>query len=229
MIFDSKISDLYVVLYEMTTNILEEKLKYFSENNGKEVDIYALAKAYEIKIVKQNLESSQDIFSQEVLGYLDSFYEKTIYINDTAGDYSKRYGVAHDIGHYLVKKEKHEDDQVFACYYATPRLPKNAEEQICDIIASFLLMPVSTVLDLMNEYISEVGKLRKYEATTYTWLEYLGEKLHIADYYTGLCFQNIRYLCAILYERAQEMKDEDIEKGSIYEKIKTENVERLFR
>ena len=51
MIFDSKISDLYVVLYEMTTNILEEKLKYFSENNGKEVDIYALAKAYEIKIV----------------------------------------------------------------------------------------------------------------------------------------------------------------------------------
>ena len=46
MIFDSKISDLYVVLYEMTTNILEEKLKYFSENNGKEVNVYALANAY---------------------------------------------------------------------------------------------------------------------------------------------------------------------------------------
>lgn len=229
MKLDSNISDLYIELYELTNDILDKKLEYFSSSKEyKVVDIYALAEKYNIKIIKQNLESPQDIFSQEVLGYLDSFYEKTIYISEEAGDYSKRYGVAHEIGHYLVKESQNKEDEVFACYYATPRLPKSMEEQVCDIIASFLLMPVSTVLDLMEEYIKQVKEMKGYKATIYTWLEYLGGRLHIADYYTGLCFQNIRYLCAILFEKAQDMeKNGTLEKGSIYEKIKS--MEWLFR
>lgn len=221
------IKKLYIELYNQTTQILHEKLNYFTPGSNA-VDIYELARVYGIKIIEKNLESPRDYFSQEVVGYLDSYFGKTIYINEEVGDYTKRYGVAHEIGHYLVRREEIENDKVLACYFTTPLFLKTSEEQVCDLIASFLLMPISTVLDLMEAYIKESKQLENERITTYSWLGYLGQKLHIADYYTSLCFQNIKYLGAFLYENAQEMKKNGtLEKGSIYDKIM--GMEWLFR
>lgn len=220
------VKDLYISLYEQTNTILNEKLDYFS-NEKAAVDIYELAKQYDIKIVEKNLESQKDLFSQEVVGYLDSYHGKTIYINEEVGDYTKRYGVAHEVGHYLVR-EAEMKDKVFACYFATPRFLKTSEEQVCDLIASFLLMPISTVLDLMEVYIKQSQQMVNERITTYSWLGYLGGKLHVADYYTSLCFQNIKYLGAFLYEEALEMEKKGmLKEDSIYGKIK--RMEWLFR
>lgn len=232
---EKNIGDLYVELYEYTTHILTEKLDYFS-GEQKAVNVYKLAKMYNIKIVEKNLESKKDLFSQEVVGYLDFYCGITIYVNEDIGDYTKRYAVAHEIGHYLAeqyweeysKEENETRDNVFTRYYIAPRLPKTVEEQACDIIASFLLMPVSTVLDLMEEYIKEAQNSVNQRITIYSLLGYLGGRLHVEDYYTSLCFQNIKYLCAALYERAQKMEAEGmLEADSIYGKIK--NAEWLFR
>lgn len=218
------IKDLYIGLYEQTNKILNEKLNYFSHEKAA-VDIYGLAEQYNIKIIEKNLESPRDLFSQEVVGYLDSYHGKTIYINEDVSDYTKRYGVAHEIGHYLVRESQ---EGVFSCYFATPRLFKTVEEQVCDLIASFLLMPISTVLDLMEVYIKQSQQMENERITTYSWLGYLGAKLHMADYYTSLCFQNIKYLGAFLYEEALEMeKKGTLKEDSIYGKIK--RMEWLFR
>lgn len=212
------VKNLYLNVYKITDEILREKLDYFSQSESM-VDIYAIAEKYNIKIVEKKLELSPNIFQQEVISYLDSYNGKTIYVEETESDFTKRYGVAHEIGHYLLHEE---DEGIFSYYCVDPLFSKNSEEYICDIFASFLLMPVETVIDTMQKYISEN---KNQKITVYSWLEYLAKKMGVSDYYTTICFQNIKYLCTFLMEESYQIKNNANEE--IYDKIRS--IEFLFK
>ena len=182
------------------------------------IDIRALARAYGVDVIEINMKMNNEIFKHGTLGYLDYYCGKwTIYVNEAMGDLTKRYIIAHELGHYFLEFD---NDVSKIEYYKNPLFPKSCEEQICDIMASFLLMSIETVFEIMQEY---VKKNVKGGIDMYEWLNHLGYELGVSDYHTVGCFQNVRYLAGFIYEK----KGDYIYHGSnreckaVYEKMLT--------
>lgn len=197
------------------------------------IDIKKVAESLEIKVVEKILGSTKDTFSNEVMGYLDGFnysgkgIQWSIYVNEDLGDLTKRYVIAHELAHFLLNDNK--DGYSYTQYCIGSMLPSNSEEHLCDIAASFLLMPIEIVLDLMKSYIDE-NKNKKIEGNK--WLMFLGRRLGISDYYTIVFYQNIKYLASILY-KYQNNEDKMIngyDKGEFDDILKKiEECASLFR
>lgn len=225
---DEKMSveEIYLTVYKETKRILD----YFRSKiipSSRAIDIRSLVKMLGIKIIEKPLVSSKERFYQETSGYLDCYdYKKnefqwTIYVNNDMGDLSKRYIIAHELAHFLLKKNK-EEQGVYTRYCVSPLFPKSIEEQLCDIVASFLLMPIDIVLDLMKEYLMEHTNEK---INTFEWLRFLGCQMGVSDYHTVICYQNVRYLGGFLYGCKDMYKSVGL--GGIIEKI--EECDILFR
>ena len=198
-IFDMELksSDICMETFFFTKKILD-KISCVAED--KAINIRELAKKYNIDIVEKKFIRKNNIFEYEVQGYLDYYdfepgnYKWTIYVNEEMGDLTKRYTIAHELGHYFLKTESTK-------YCNNPLFPKTSEEQLCDLIASYLLLPIETVFVVMQEYIEKCRKRRRdISINLYDWLEYLGATMGVSLYHTIICFQNVRHLGGILYE-----------------------------
>lgn len=197
------LEDIYLSCFCYTSKILEEQGLYKSNfPKNKAIDIRALAKAFDIDIVEMKINRADDVFRYGTPGYLDYYdyqpqkYQWTIFVNKAMGDLTKRYIIAHELGHYFLKY-KGDGENVKFC--TNPLFPKNQEEQLCDLMASFLLMPIELVLEIMSEYVdSYIGK---ETIDMYEWLRHLGFQLSVSDYHTVSCFQNVRYLGGLIYEK----------------------------
>lgn len=227
--------EIYLTIYKKVNDILA-----FHYPQGlpqdRSVDVRKLAEKLHIEIIEKTLGSRRDFFSHEVMGYLECFdykkgeYQWSIYINEEMGDLTKRYVIAHELAHYFLK-DKSGNAVPYTKYCISPMIPKDSEEQICDIIASFLLMPIDMVLDLMEEYIDAH---RDENIGIDKWLNYLGNEMRVSDYYTVIFYQNVRYLGGILYSNYQNKRNDSkdmIYKKNSFTKIleKIEQCQRLFR
>lgn len=192
------IEKIYLYLYTEATQTLKS---FYKEGipQSTAIDIKEVAKSLGINVIEKNMESANELFTNETMGYLDGFAYQgsdikwSIYVNDALGDLAKRYVIAHELAHYLLKKN---DRISFTKYCIGSMMPKHPEELLCDIEASFLLMPIESVFELMDDYIKE-HKNTKVDSNK--WLTFLGRSLGISDYYTLIFYQNIRYLAAFLY------------------------------
>lgn len=190
--------NVYLKLYKRANDILND---YYKEGIPKStaIDIKEVAKSKRINVIEKNMESANELFNNETMGYLDGFaypdsgIKWSIYVNDALGDLTKRYVIAHELAHYDLKND---DNALFTKYCIGSMMPKHPEELLCDIEASFLLMPIESVFELMDNYIKE-HKNTKVDSNR--WLTFLGRSLGISDYYTLIFYQNIRYLAGFLY------------------------------
>lgn len=186
---------LYLELYKIANSILDEKLQYFSQLQYS-VDIYQLASIYDIKIYEKYIPLSSDTH-REVLGYLNTYSGKAIYLNTTTGQLTRRYTVAYNLAYYLFQGNKNTN---FVHYFTNSILPTDFKEQFCHILASFLLMPISSVIKLMSQYTAEHDS----QPTFNSWLNYLGNAMGLPTCYVATSFENIRTLHAFLAKEDTE-------------------------
>ena len=183
------LNTLYLELYKVANSILDEKLQYFSQLQYS-VDIYQLASIYDIKIYEKYIPLSLDTH-REVLGYLNTYSGKAIYLNTTTGQLTRRYTIAYNLAYYLFQGDNNTN---FVHYFTNSILPTDFKEQFCHILASFLLMPISSVIKLMSQYTAEHDS----QPTFNSWLNYLGNAMGLPTCYVATSFENIRTLHAFL-------------------------------
>lgn len=200
------LEDIYLTAYTKVQAILD----HFYPNGLPEdtiVDIKRIAESFNIEVTEKKLDSKKDIFYYKIMGFLDCFdyqegnYQWTIYVNESIGDLSKRYVIAYQIANYLLKEDKSNISEPYTKYCTHSILPKDFDEQLCDIIASFLLMPLNSVLKLINKY----AKLHQDTVLDiFDWFRYLGSQLGISDYHTILFYQNIKCLVGAICNYRKE-------------------------
>ena len=194
------IKNIYLDLHEMATAILDEKLHYFYQEQFS-VDIYKLAAAYEIKIYDKdmaNMNLPENDFPVEMFGYLNTYYGQAIYLNRKTRNLTRRYTVSYHLAYYLLNGS---DVQNYVHYLVPASFPGDFNEQLCNLLASFLLMPIEAVDRLMMLY---EEKVFSSQMSFNSWLDYLGNTMGVSAYYTATAFERVRTLHVFLNEEHAE-------------------------
>lgn len=196
----SSIKRIYIDLYKMATGILEEKLHYFTQPQLS-VNIYKLATAYKIKIYDKdmiNLILPSGEPAAEVLGYLNTYSGKAIYLNRNARILTRRYIIAYHLAYYLLNDGKTEN---YVHYLTEASLPVDIDRQLCHLLASFLLMPAESVSKLLVQYKKTFPSL---QISLSSWLDYLGNAMGLPIHYASTAFEAVRTLHVFLAEERAE-------------------------
>lgn len=136
----------YLLIYILTDDLINE---YYKNNNisfSFPIDFYDVAEWLNINVVFDNLNYFQNKGFGKIIGELAMIKEQKplIILEFTESAFSKRYALCHEISHYLLN---HMDSN---CVWA--QLPNSDEEIICDIVASFFMLPPKKIFDIANEY-----------------------------------------------------------------------------
>ncbi len=208
---------MYLKLFDISAEILSktEKVHYQSKMT---TDIRQIVKEHGIEIVEKEGIAKSSYFFNEIAGYLDHYgiiTNYTIFLEDNQDELSKRYVLAYEFAHYLLYNPKSGGTK-----FCTNMLFFTSQEnQLCDILAAFLMMPIESVLRAMESYTQEKKNSSQRLIYTNEWLRYLAYQFKLSDYHTTLCYQHIQYLGAILYhdvEKQNTIQRIDIEKYSKY-------------
>lgn len=215
----SNMQKVYLEIYNISNtylrNYYDDLEKYCT------IDIRAVVKKHNIDIIEREMHSSDFFFINQVDGYLDRMKKENniqyiIYVNENLNETSKRYVIAHEFSHYILEKQKkpiYKPKKGTKTQYCLNVLfSKNIEENICDIMTAFLLMPIDCVLPLMNKFVN--SKKNDYPISMNDWLQSLSYCMQISSYHVNLCFQHIRYLVAFIYDKEDKgINDENLIKN----------------
>lgn len=131
------------------------------------IDIRKVASKLNFTIIDTNLNI---LNNDEIIGKMifransNNENERVIYVQDDLSEYDKRYVIAHEIGHYFIFSAYKENMESFQIYIEnccdTPKASKSQNELLSDLIAIFLLIPIS---NFKAKYIDYENKYNKYE------------------------------------------------------------------
>lgn len=187
---------------------------YYSENEVFERGGYAAKVMTPI-----NRRIGQLVIRNDV--YTDST-EMIIYTDVAVPPSSKRYAIANEIAHFLVFKGEHlQDDEenenkkfesdTFESYFIMPMCPKQMEEVILDVFATFLLIPIEQFFREFSKFADNCRRIQDIPISTEEWIRYLSEKAILSDYYTACGYQSLRSVAYWIYQ-AHEADDDEIKK-----------------
>lgn len=204
--FISNMQDIYLEVYRISNQYLED---YYDDlKRRRTIDIRGIVNKCGIDIVEREIYPSGFLFVNQIDGYLDIINKDnnnkyTIYVNENLDEVSKRYVIAHEFSHYMLKKIYKNNSQkkkgMEIRYCLNVLFAKNVEENVCDILTSFLLMPIDCVLPLMKQFVDD--KKDCYPVRVSEWLQCLSYWMQISSYHVSICFQHIRYLAAFIYDK----------------------------
>ena len=222
--YETGYKSIYIFLYLLA----EEILKQFQYEKGV-VNMRDLCSAFNIEIIEVNLKLSDDIFINDFCGYYDELYIhnrqiKTIYLRkEISFDCAGKHTLAMVLSNFIIASIIKDTEPSIYHSYHRGRFSKNPQTQLRTILASFLQMPLNTVLDMSVNYI-ENEKKYAINLDFYEYMQYLSSKLHLTAYDTVIILQNIMYLAEILYNYNGEL---GIELDDICKKIKNYSI--LFK
>lgn len=211
----SYMEEIYLKVYKISNEYLEA---YYNDlKRRRTIDIRGIVNKYGIDIIEREIYPSGFLFVNQIDGYLDIVNKDnnnkyTIYVNENLDEVSKRYVIAHEFSHYILKEldnsesEKKKGMEIKYCLNAL--FAKNVEENICDILTSFLLMPIDCVLPLMKQFIDD--KKDYCPVRISEWLQCLSYWMQVSSYHVSLCFQHIRYLAAFIYDKENKGLNDEI-------------------
>lgn len=187
---------------------------YYSENEVFERGGYAAKVMTPI-----NRRIGQLVIRNDV--YTDST-EMIIYTDVAVPPSSKRYAIANEVAHFLVFKGEHlQDDEenenkkfesdTFESYFIMPMCPKQMEEVILDVFATFLLIPIEQFFREFSKFADNCRRIQDIPISTEEWIRYLSEKAILSDYYTACGYQSLRSVAYWIYQ-AHEADDDEIKK-----------------
>lgn len=203
-VYPASVDNLYWLLYLQ----VREEMEKFYEGFGMESDVIAppvdeLAKYYGIKVEKRSLSSSRDLFKNGISGFLDSYAmdgeqpQTFIFVNDKISYFSARYVIAHEIAHFVMMVRGDQSREPQFC--KSTLFSKNYKEKICDIMASFILLPIEEVIKLMYDFCYDKNGVRKETLDSDEWYEHLRYVFKISYNRTLLCYEDIRGLASVMY------------------------------
>lgn len=212
----------YVNICALALEVLDKGL---GENYDFPVNIEKVVKSFGIEIYYQPLNGEmgkKDGRPHKVVGRnlkkINRFTKEQssiILIDDESGKDEQRYALAHELGHYLI----HQEDKVFNSEYCVmPMLFKRMEEMVADIFAIFLLIPLPIFL---NEFMTYIGE-QSVPVKTSEWLKYLSIVSGVPYEDVAIGYQNIRYVCGIMYGEKEGLLrvDETIKREAYDEEIR---------
>lgn len=192
------------------------------------VDIRGIIAKHNIDIAEMDLNLNLGFRMDKVNGYLRcigkysedvNLPEWRIYIEYSDNEFIKRYILAHEFSHYLMKKEREELMMSTEINCVDPMLPKKKEELLADVMAAYLLMPPNVLLEEMKNYKGKMKENNRYPIDSVTFLRDIGNAVQISTYHAFLCYQYVRYYLCNLYE--QNVKIAELSSG------KSENSEMI--
>lgn len=153
--------------------------------------------------------------------FFEDNVEKCIYIDSETTLFTQRYALAHELGHYLINKNKklYNDE-----YCIMPMLPKQAEELIADAFAVSLLIPIKAFIKQFNVYLNEEKESGNLPISTEYWLQYLSTSARVSYHYVACGYQQLRSVALWLYQyrinkKHVEIIDNIVEKEILLEKL----------
>lgn len=193
----SSMRHIYLDLYKMSSAILDEKLHYFAQEQIF-VDVYKLAAAYGINIYDIDMTTITfpgNDFLPEVFGYLNTYSGTAIYLNKITESPVRRYSIVYLLSYYLLNGA---ETRNYVHYLIPASFSADFREQICHLLASFLLMPIESVTKLMLLYREQAFSS---QISFSSWLNYLESTMGIPAYYAAAAFEAVRTLHAFLNEK----------------------------
>lgn len=202
-------TDLCLELYHRTQRVLKQK-----QDNQTEFDMTDIRKIVSdsgIEIEEKNLCDKKDFFLKQLSGYLGLYYydgklNSIIYINQELGELDKRYVIAHEFAHKLLL-EWTETENTVSSNCINVIFPMKTEEFAADLIASYLMLPLDKVLELMERFIQKKTQNAEIPVHMVEWIQYLASRMKLSEYQAALSFQNIRYLASIAYNNREEFPE----------------------
>lgn len=181
------------------------------------VNIRKVIKEHHIDIAEMDLNLDLGFRMDRVNGYLrrlrdDSDNGWRIYIEYSDSEFVKRYILAHEFSHYLLKKGEEIGEGVTQLHCVDPMLPKKREELLADAMAAYFLLPPTVLLDQMNDYKERMRRSNMYPVDPVAFLRDIGNQAQISTYHTFLCYQYVRYYLCSLYEEESKKEKENREK-----------------
>lgn len=190
----------------------------FGKDGRFPIDIETLAERLGVRVVLEDLnefsgwrsmnrkigqiEIGENLFTGEKMNM--------IYIDKGVPPFSKRYAIAHELAHYIMH---YDDVDYYEDYCIMPMCPKNVEEIVADIFATFLLIPVRYFFEEFLFYVKQRRDEGKGPVTTEKWIQYLAERSMISEYYVAYGYQQLRYVAYWIYRAWNENEVEnEIEK-----------------
>lgn len=185
------ITELYVSIDHITKDLLRKV--YGNEEIKFPIDIERVAQYLHIKVEKEGLNENGERRFSRILGrILMQKTNITIIADNTVGDKTQRYAIAHAIGRYLLSNE----EDMFESTYAIPLIPQSLDEIVTDVIALFLLLPTEV---FKKEFADYLGKTEDYPMNVDAWLGYLSDKSMISLFNLSIGYQQLKQVLG--YER----------------------------
>lgn len=206
-------SETYTEIYKFTKKILKEYCNKSNITLTFPVNIRGMIAMYGIEIVEMNLNTDIGFRMERINGYLWHITQYSpsqwkIYINAPDSEFTKRYVMAHEFSHFLLKQDVQEDCVPIQENCIDPMLPKKKTELLADVMAAYFLMPPELLLDEMCRYREKMRKTNYYPIDAAAFLQDIGCKAQISTYHSFLCYQYVRYyLCCLYGEKSKEVEE----------------------
>lgn len=203
ILLNGNITNAILVLYSISKHIRENCPNYLNKDGY--VNILNVLNYCGINMQDCYLNSSQDIFTNEISGYLDvndylqNKNKWKIYINTDIGGLERRYVLAQTIAFYIIDNIC---DKKIRRLCSFPVFTNNNYQLYSDMLASFLLMPFPEVLKYFNDFRNE----RKDMPLKVEFIKFLSYKFLITDLQAAISFEHIRYLVGILYNEEDKIE-----------------------
>jgi len=186
---------------------------YQAENKKLEfpVDLSIITKHLEIEVEYERLNMQDMEQFSRTLAILTAQNGKVHMLVDNSVSYkTQRYAMANAIGRSLLSKASYatpeSETAVLKSSYAIPLMPQSLEEIAADVIALFLLLPMTLFKNEFKRYL-EATEDRPLDVDV--WLEYLSNRSQIPPFNLAIGYQQMKQV--LCYQRQREFAESDFD------------------
>lgn len=189
-------SEKYLEVAEIAEKLIKDV--YHEEELSFPIDVIEIAHYLGINVVKDYLNENGTRQFSRILGRIISRAGKTFIIVDGSVSYkTQRYTIANAIGRYLLSEE----EAIFESNYAIPLIPQSLEEIAADVVALFLLLPMSA---FKKEFASYLEQCEDYPLDVDAWMQYLSDVSQTTMFNLAIGYQQLKQV--LCYQRQNDFK-----------------------
>ncbi len=201
------ISNTIYKVQEETKEVLSCVFK--EESLSLPIDVYKIAKYYNIEILEKDLSSIPHIKTNRVLGRLVKDNEDRFHIevDKNVDSFTQRYSIAHEIGHYLLIQKERGD--VINGVYSMPLLSSCTKEYFIDAYSIFLVLPLEKFFEEFSRFLriinAQSNNEHHFSFSVDDWLTDLSAKIQIPNYNLSFSYDYIRMAAFQHYEKIKDL------------------------
>lgn len=200
-------SEFYLKAAMTAEKLVNECYKKTNQQPVFPIDIELIAKKLGIFVIKEDLNGENVRHLNRTLALITSQNKEGYAVIDAQVSYkTQRYALANAVGRFLLNQPK----ELLKCTYAIPLIPQSLEEIAADVIALFLLLPITT---FKNEFLKYLEDCRDCPLDVDAWMEYLGNKSQISLFNLAIGYQQMKQV--LCYQRQEEFKENDFDISKI--------------